>query len=146
MGYKKAPDFTLKDENGKYFTLSESESKYTLLVFYPEDDTRVCTKQLCNYNENIEQFLNNKIQVVGINPGSQNSHAEFSQKYNFKFPLLSDTGGLVSEEYGLVGLFGTVKRKLVLVDKEMNILYEDAVLSLFYKRADDLLNTLILKL
>ena len=141
---RKANDFTLKDQNGKYFTLSENKKNYTLLVFYPKDNSLVCTKQLCNYNENIESFLNKDIQVIGISPDSQNSHTEFSQKYNFKFPLLSDDG-TVFKMYGVSGPLGTVKRKLVLIDKEMNIIYEDTVLSLFYKKTSDILNRLVMR-
>lgn len=142
---RKAPDFTLKDQFGKYFTLSENNNKYTLLVFYPKDDSFVCTKQLCNYNENLDSFLNNDIQLVGINADSQNSHTEFSQKFEFKFPLLTDTDGKVSNQYGVSGILGTLKRKLVLIDKEMNIIYEDTLFSWFYKKAGDILNAEILK-
>lgn len=145
MNPKPASDFTLKDQNGSYFTLSENIKKYTLLVFYPKDNSFVCTKQLCDYNENIGKFLNKDIQVVGINPGKQNSHSEFSGKYNFNFPLLSDYKGTVAKKYNASGILGGTKRKLVLINKEMNIIYENNIYSLFYKTAGDILNLKILK-
>ena len=145
MVLKKAHDFTLKDQNGKHFTLSENKNNYTLLVFYPKDDSFVCTKQLCNYNENIEKFLSKNINVIGISTDTQNSHLKFSKKYDLKFPLLSDDEGKVSKLYDVKNLFGTTQRKLVLIDKEMNIIYENTVLSLFYKKAGDVLNTEITK-
>ena len=145
MILRKARDFKLKDQNGKYFTLSENKNKYTLLVFYPKDDSSVCTKQLCNYNENIDKFLNKNIQVIGISTDLQNSHSSFSKKYDFKFPLLSDLDGSISKEYGFKGVFSSIKRKLVLIDKDMLIVYEDTVLSIFYKKAAAILNLKILK-
>ena len=145
MEYKKAPDFTLKDQNGKSFTLSENKDKYTLLVFYPKDESFVCTKQLCNYNENLDQFLDKNIKIIGISRDSQNSHTKFAEKHDFKFPLLSDEDGAVSKEYGISGVLGNAQRKLVLIAKEMNIIYEDNVFSLFYKKAGEILNEKIIK-
>ena len=55
--YPKAPDFTLLDQYGNEFKLSDNLNKKILLVFYPKDGSPVCTKQLCDYNENLENFL-----------------------------------------------------------------------------------------
>ena len=76
----KADDFTLLDQDGKSFTLSENLGKKILLVFYPKDDSLVCTKQLCSYNNNFERFLEKGIQIVGISTDKITSHKSFHSK------------------------------------------------------------------
>src|SRR6478736_5203765 len=66
-----------------------------LLVFYPGDDTPVCTKQLCNYRDNLDTFRDLGVQVVAINPQSEESHRKFADKHTFPFPVVADAGKTV---------------------------------------------------
>ncbi len=140
---KKAEDFTLPDQDGNEFTLSKYFGKKILLVFYPKDNTAVCTKQLCNYSENFDKFLESDIQVVGISIDSIESHKEFHKKQNLKFPILSDATKEVSKKYDAIGILGLAKRKLVLISEDGKLLNENYSIPLFYKDSDFILNKLI---
>ncbi len=82
-----APNFILKDETGKDFELYKNLDKQILLVFYPKDDTPVCSTQLAEYNDNLDEFIKNEIKVIGINADSVQSHLDFCTKLKIKFPL-----------------------------------------------------------
>src|SRR5215813_4669762 len=119
-----APDFTLPSTQGS-FTLSKALGKgAVLLVFYPGDDTPVCTKQLCNYRDNLDVFDGLGVQVVAINPQSESSHAKFAQKHALPFPVVADDGGNVTARYGAKGLFGMTKRALVLVGRDGRVKWQ----------------------
>ncbi len=137
---KKAFDFTLPDQNGNDFTLSEKVGKYLLLVFYPKDDSLICTKQLCNYNNEFETFIENQISIAAISVDSIKSHNSFAKKHNFQFPILSDESKEISDKYEALNIIGLNKRKLVLVNSNLEILYENSVLPFFYNSADKVIS------
>jgi peroxiredoxin Q/BCP len=117
-----APDFTLHDETGKPVTLSQwRDSKNVVLVFYPGDDTSVCTKQLCEFRDHWQQVKSRETVVYGVNPQRAEKHARFSIKYEFPFPLLVDTGQHVANLYHASGLI--VKRTVYLIGKSGTIRY-----------------------
>jgi thioredoxin-dependent peroxiredoxin len=133
-----AEDFTLKDQSGKSFNLYDNLSKKILLIFYPKDDSLVCTKQLSNYQKDKNEFLNLGIILVGINADSEESHLNFTNKCNLDFPILTDPNKEVCRKYKAVDLFGKIKRKLVLVSENRKILFEDEVLSFRYRTSGKL--------
>lgn len=118
----KAPDFTLEDDSGKPFTLSEHRGEMVLLVFYPGDNTPVCTRQLCDYRDGIEAFEGLDVRVVGISKDDGESHQAFKEKHKLPFTLLSDTDLEVAERYDSKGMMG-MKRSLFLVDGQGLIRY-----------------------
>lgn len=140
---RKAPDFTLLDQDGNSFTLSENLGKKILLVFYPKDNSLVCTKQLCSYNENFNLFLDKGILVIGISTDSVESHKEFHTKNNLKFTLLSDSEKKVSKAYNSVGIFGMSQRKLLLISETGEILDENYSIPILYRNSDFLFSKLI---
>ncbi len=87
---KKAPDFTLKDPNGKDVSLSDFSGKKVVLYFYPKDNTPGCTRQACAFAENYSQFQKRNIEVIGISKDSVALHVKFAEKYSLPFVLLSD--------------------------------------------------------
>jgi thioredoxin-dependent peroxiredoxin len=111
-----APNFSLPDDSGGTFTLSEHAGKRLLLVFYPGDDTPVCTRQLCEYRDGIEQFEGLGVEVVGISGDDAASHRKFREKHRLPFILLSDSDLAVAERYGCRGMLG-MKRAVFLVDE-----------------------------
>ncbi|MFC2102985.1 peroxiredoxin [Bacteroidota bacterium] len=137
-----AEDFILKDQYGKEFVLYENLQTNLLLVFYPKDDTNVCSRQLTDYNDNTDKFTANNIKVVGINTGSVNSHSTFCNKFNLDITLLSDRNKLVSKMFNALNLFGTNKRKLVLIDTNKKIVFEKTTFSLFYVNTNSILKAL----
>ena len=78
---EKAPDFTLPNSEGESISLSSFKGKKLLIVFYPGDETMVCTKQLCSYSSGFEDFQKLGIEIIGINMDSVESHKKFKEKY-----------------------------------------------------------------
>jgi peroxiredoxin Q/BCP len=111
-----APDFTLEADDGTRFRLSEQRGKRLLLVFYPGDDTPVCTRQLCDYRDGAEDFRDLGVEVIGISPDGRESHTAFRSKHALPFRLLADPGLAVAEAWGAKGLLG-MKRALFLLDE-----------------------------
>ena len=118
-----APNFILKDETGKDFELYENLNTQILLVFYPKDDTPVCSNQLAEYNDNLAEFIRNKIKVVGINAGTVQSHSDFCTKLDIKFPLLADEDKKVSRQFNAVNLLGINKRMLVIIGTDRKVFW-----------------------
>ncbi|MBE7412780.1 MAG: peroxiredoxin [Leptospiraceae bacterium] len=135
---KQATEFELPDTNGNLVSLKNYIGKKVLLVFYPGDNTMVCTKQLCSYSDGFDGFRQIGIEIIGINKNTVNSHKEFGEKYNFKFPLLSDVSGKICDAYGASGLLGT-KRAMFLVDETGKIILEDITLPVLYKNSEEVL-------
>jgi len=86
----KAPDFTLPDQEGNPVTLSKLRGRNVVLVFYPADDTSVCTKQLCEFRDRWPLVQEKNTLVFGVNPAAAPSHAKFRERYLFPFPILVD--------------------------------------------------------
>src|SRR5205814_2035158 len=87
---KKAPAFTLKDQHGKSHRLSDYEGRPVVLYFYPKDDTPGCTKEACDFRDNLPKFKTDKAVVLGVSILDESSKAKFAQKYDLNFPLLAD--------------------------------------------------------
>src|SRR5215510_2456432 len=97
---KKAPAFSLNDQNGKTHRLSEYEGRPVILYFYPKDDTPGCTKESCAFRDNLTAFKKSKAVVLGVSGQDEASKARFAAKYNLPFPLLADTNYEVAEKFG----------------------------------------------
>lgn len=94
-----APDFKLKDTKGNYHTLSDYKGKYVVLYFYPKDDTPGCTKEACNFRDDITKLQQLNAEVIGVSVDSEVSHQQFAEKYHLPFTLLADTDGKVAQAY-----------------------------------------------
>lgn len=132
-----APDFTLKDLDGESWSLRDHQGKTVVLLFYPGDDTPVCTKQLCSVRDNWSQYQATGAEVVGISTDSVGSHKSFADKYSLTLKLLSDENGEVVEKYDAKSwLPGRSARAVVVIDKNGKITYHK-VQSLSLFRPDD---------
>lgn len=118
-----APDFTLPGTGGRTVSLAEFRGQPVVLVFYPGDDTPVCTKQLNSYNDGIEQFAELNAQVIGISAQDVSSHEAFAGKHGFEFPLLADTDKAVAGLYGTLGPIGFPRRSVFILDAEGVVRY-----------------------
>ena len=133
-----APDFELPSTHGD-IKLSERTAKGdVLLVFYPGDDTPVCTKQLCDYRDNLSAFSTLGVDVLAINPQSLASHERFSRKHDLPFPLLADVDKRVCRAYGALGLLGMAKRALVLIGSDGKVRWTRSDLPIFHRSAAEL--------
>ena len=138
----KAPGFVLEDDQGQSFDLGRHSGKKVLLVFYPGDDTPVCTKQLCDYRDGIEAFEGLGVEVVGISGDDGESHRRFRAKHDLPFTLLSDPGLKVAAAYDSKGLLG-MKRSVFLVDEAGVIRYRHVEsVALFRRSREELLEAI----
>ena len=107
----RAPDFTLSDDGGRQYSLSDFAGKTLVLYFYPTDNTPGCTRQACAFGALYGQFKTLGAEVVGVSKDSAASHAKFRQKYSLPFIMLSDPDKSVHAAYGAMGekkLYGKV--------------------------------------
>ncbi|MAJ43163.1 MAG: peroxiredoxin [Candidatus Marinimicrobia bacterium] len=111
-----APDFALKNQNGKIESLSKYKGHKVAIYFYPKNNTRGCTKEACNIRDNFEILNQKKIKVFGISYDNQKKHKDFIKEYNLQFDLLSDSDKTVSKLYCADGWF-LPKRITYLVDE-----------------------------
>ena len=97
---KKAPAFSLKDQNGQVHKLSDYAGRPLVLYFYPKDDTPGCTQEACDF-EAAREKLPKKAAVLGVSILDEKSKAKFAKKYGLTFPLLADAEHEVAEKYGV---------------------------------------------
>ena len=98
---KKAPDFSLQNQDGKKISLKDFIGRKVVLYFYPKDDTSGCTKEACSFSDNLPKFSKVDTVILGVSPDSVKSHKKFSEKYKLKFDLLADEEKKVVEKYGV---------------------------------------------
>jgi thioredoxin-dependent peroxiredoxin len=116
-----APDFALPDQDGYTVSLSSLAGKNVVLVFYPADETMVCTKQLCEFRDSWAIAQKKNAIVLGVNPAGARKHAAFKSHHQFPFPLLVDSGQKMASDYHANGLI--VKRTVYLIGKSGKIRY-----------------------
>jgi thioredoxin-dependent peroxiredoxin len=136
-----APDFSLKDSYGEEWSLSAQRGKTVVLLFYPGDDTPVCTRQLCSVRDNWSEYQATGAEVVGISTDSIDSHKNFADKYSLTLRLLSDERGEVAALYGAKSwLPGRSGRAVVVIDKAGRVAYHKVQpVSLFRPKDEDIL-------
>ena len=139
-----APAFTLPSTVGGQVSLSQFLGQPLVIVFYPGDDTPVCTKQLNSYNDDLSQFEALNAQVVAISAQSVESHEKFSDKHGFKFPLLADTDKSVAGAYGTLGPLGFPRRSVFIVDAAGTVRYAHrAIAGLTFRPVGELIDVLL---
>ena len=124
-----APDFTMRDREGKAIKLSEFRGKKSAVVyFYPKDFTPGCTMEATEFSRDYKKFRDAGIEIVGVSPDDEESHQKFRSKMGMPYPLVADTENEVSKKYGVYGLksfmgreYMGVNRSTFLVDKSGKI-------------------------
>ena len=134
-----APRFSLPGTGGRSYSLDDYLGRPVVLVFYPGDNTPVCTMQLNTYSSDISQFQGLGAQLLAISPQDIDSHEQFSAVHGFSFPLLADTDKSVGRAYGIIGPVGFYKRSVFVVDKGGVIRYAHrAAAGLTFRKTDEL--------
>lgn len=139
-----APDFELEGTHGK-FRLSEHRGEKVMLLFYPGDETSVCTKQFCSYRDNAEAFGALGVTAVGISGKDLDSKRRFAEKNDLgNVPLLADADFQVAKSYdAYAGMMKMAKRSVVIVDEEGKVAHRhDHSLGLDFQTVADLKKTL----
>jgi peroxiredoxin Q/BCP len=98
---KKAPAFTLTDQNGAKVKLSDFAGRKVVVYFYPKADTPGCTQQSCNLRDALPDLRKLDAVVLGISPDAPAKQKRFDDKYGLGFPLLADEDHAVAEKYGV---------------------------------------------
>lgn len=134
-----APDFTLKDGNGDDWRLADHRGKVVALLFYPGDETPICTRQMCSLRDRWDDYLATGAEVVGISSDSTESHKKFAAHHDLPLRLLSDSDGGVSRLYGARSLIpGRVARSVFVIDAKGTLRYSDIrPIGLFKPKDDD---------
>lgn len=135
-------NFVLKDQYNVDFDLYTNLDRDILLVFYPKDNTPVCTKQLVDYSLNQKELDSYGIKIVCVNIDPVDSHNEFCQNNKIDFPVLSDPDKIVSTRFDALNILGQNKRKLVLIGKDRKIKFERTTLPIFFVDTRQLLSEL----
>ena len=121
-----APDFTLPDGNGAEWRLADNRGKVVVLLFYPGDETPICTRQMCSVRDRWEDYRATGAEVVGISSDSVESHQKFAEHHELPLRLLSDAQGKVSTLYGARSLIpGKVARSVFVIDARGVLRYKD---------------------
>ncbi len=128
-----APDFELEGTNGT-FVLSAHRGERIVLLFYPGDDTTVCTKQFCSYRDNEADMSSLQAKVVGISTGTVASKEAFVAKHGLKTELLADVDGEVAQRYGIFAKrLKMAKRSVFIIDEQGRVAHKHGnLMSLTY--------------
>ena len=116
-----APEFSLDGVEGgvrRTFSLGDARGSALVLAFYPGDDTMVCTKQLCSYQDDLSLLTGLGAQLWGISPQGVESHERFAAKRSLSFPLLADPDRIAIKAYGVGAPLGHTKRSVFVIDGE----------------------------
>lgn len=134
-----APDFALPDGDGVTWRLSDQRGKVVVLLFYPGDETPICTRQMCSVRDRWEDYLATGAEVVGISTNSVESHKAFAEHHELPLRLLADTDGQVADMYGAQSLIpGKVARSVFVINAQGVITHRDVrPLGLFKPKDDD---------
>lgn len=139
-----APDFTLPDGNGNPWKLSEQRGKVVVLLFYPGDETPICTRQMCSVRDRWDDYCATGAEVVGISTDSVESHQKFAQNHELPLRLLSDKDQAVANLYGARSLIpGKVARSVFVIDPNGIIRHRKVQpLGLFRPKDDETLHAI----
>jgi thioredoxin-dependent peroxiredoxin len=133
-----APDFELPGTDGP-FHLSDHRGERVVLLFYPGDNTMVCTKQFCSYRDRAADFAALDATVVGISKQDLDSHKGFIEKNSLNVPLLADVDGKVASSYSAFSPRLGTKRAVIVIDEQGVVRHRhDHLLGLDFQSVDDL--------
>jgi len=121
---EKAPNFKLKDKDGRIYELNELEG-CLVIYFYPKDDTSGCTTEAKEFSEDLDKFEKLNTKIIGISGGDENSKKKFIEKYDLKVLLLSDTYFDVCKKYGVYGWKDFMGKKYLGINRITYVLDEN---------------------
>ena len=140
-----APDFTLQSEGGEWIKLSDFKGKsVVVLYFYPKDFTSGCTKQACNFRDNISGIQDYNAVVLGVSVDDAETHKKFKEEYKLNYTLLADTAKEVSKIYSGLRESGSANRVTFIIDKAgvINKIYRNFDVNENYKEIIEFLKSM----
>lgn len=136
-----APAIELQDQHAQTWRLSEQRGKVVVLLFYPADETPVCTRQLCSVRDHWSEYQQTGAEVVGINLDTVEKHRRFAEHHDLPLRLLSDADGQAVKAYDMKNFLG-VKRGVVVIDGAGVICFTRTVIPLFRPTDDEVLRAI----
>lgn len=137
-----APAFELKDADNQTWRLSDHRGKVVALVFYPKDETPVCTKQMCSMRDRWADYQSTGAEVVAISVGTVESHKQFAEHHGLPQRLLADDGGKATGLYNVKSLLGGSQRAVIVIDPKGVIRYRRSVLPIFRPGDDEVIEAI----
>lgn len=137
-----APDFELKDSEGQTWKLSDKRGKVIALIFYPRDETPVCTKQMCSIRDRWSDYQDTGAEVVAISVASVESHKKFVEHHGLPQRLLADDRGEVTRLLNVRSLFGGSQRAVIVIDEKGVIRYKKSVIPFFRPEDDEVIGAI----
>lgn len=124
-----APDFSVKDQQGKEVKLDDFKGKKVAIYFYPKDNTPGCTAQACNIRDNYEAITKEEIVILGVSADDEVKHQKFIDKFELPFTLLADVDKKMINDYGIWGekkfmgkVYDGIHRTTFLLDTDHKII------------------------
>lgn len=130
----KAPDFSVKNQDGKVISLTDFKGKKLVLFFYPKASTPGCTVEACNLNDNYERFVAQGYDVLGVSADSEKRQTNFRNKYEFTYDLLADEEKEVINAYGVWGPKKFMGREYDGIHRMTFIIDENGIISDIIKK------------
>ena len=139
-----APDFELLDGQGAIWRLSEHSGRVVVLLFYPGDETPICTRQMCSVRDRWADYSATGAEVVGISTNTVESHKSFTEHHDLPLRLLADVDRRVADLYGAQSLIpGKVARSVFVIDAKGVVRYRDVrPLGLFRPKDDEVIRAI----
>lgn len=131
---EKAPNFSAETFAGEEVSLEDYKGQKVVLYFYPKDDTPGCTKQACNLQENMSELKTHNIAVIGVSPDDNESHEQFSNKFNLEFPLIPDPDHKIINAYGVWGEKMNYGKTFMGLQRTTFLIDENGVIEHVFKR------------
>ncbi len=129
-----APDFTAPADSGTTLSLHDLRGKKVVLYFYPKDNTSGCTKQACDFRDNMERITQAGAVVVGVSPDSVKSHDKFKTGHNLNFHLVADTDKAICSAYGVWVEKSMYGRKYMGVERSTFVIDEHGTISHVFRK------------
>ena len=131
---ERAPEFELMDDEGNLRKLSDYRGQTIVLYFYSRDNTPGCTKEACSFRDAYADFREAGVEVIGISPDSEQSHAKFKSKYELPFTLLADPDRSVCKAYGVWGPKKMAEREYEGVYRTTFVIDPDGVIKKVFEK------------
>lgn len=138
-----SPDFLLLDTAGNKWQLSEKRGQVVALLFYPGNETLVCTKQLCSVRDNWQKYMDTRALVVGVSPGTEGEHYNFAAHHSLPMPLLADKNRGITKIYGKhlwMPIWAT--RAVVIIDAKGFVRYRNIMMRALRPTDDEVITAI----
>ena len=129
-----APEFNVKDQNGRDVKLSDLRGQRVVLYFYPKDDTPGCTKEACSLRDSFNVFKEKNIKILGVSNDDEASHQKFISKFDLPFDLLADMDKKLVTDYGVYGEKNMYGKKYMGINRMTFLIDEEGKIAKIFKK------------